>query len=340
MAQGFEQSYTLFDIPLSVHAEAPIGASVLESILGELRAEPSAGSRDAVLELRVRARRSASFPSEGGRIVFQGDGLTIRESQNEVLVTDADSWLRVEPAERRCSVELGESFATKPSLVQRNFWAFAVAKLLRSVGLFTLHAAGLVSPGGTPVLIIARSGSGKSTLAVGLLRAGWRILSDDALVIRETTGGVEVLGLRKHLYIDGTDAERYQDFTLSPAQADRAGGARFRLGPGSARFDPVTSAVEPELLVFPSIADMPSSTLSECSRADAMGRLLEASGLQTLDRIGMDAHLRLLSQLTRQAAAMDLESGRDLHSHPEGLEQLLAQRGLLRKVSRPERAAS
>lgn len=338
--QGFEQAYRLFDIPLSVQVEAPIGASLLESILGELRAEPSRQFPDPVVEITVRARDTAGLPPVAGRIVYQGDGLTIRESENETLVTDDDSWMRVEPAARRCDVVLGASFETKPSLVQRNFWAFALAKLLRSVGLFTLHAAGLVSPDGTPILIIARSGSGKSTLAVGLLRAGWRILSDDALVMRETCGGVEALGLRKHLYIDGADAERYRDFSLSPAQADRAGGARFRLAPGSARFEQVISAVKPEVLLFPRIADTPSSTLSRVSRADAMGRLLEASGPQTLDRSGMEPHLRALSRLTQQAVAIDLKSGRDLHSHPEGLEQLLAERGLLRKVTDPELAAS
>ena len=42
----------------------------------------------------------------------------------------------------------------------------ACLKLLRRLGYFCLHAAAVISPAGTGVLIVGPSGSGKSTLAV------------------------------------------------------------------------------------------------------------------------------------------------------------------------------
>jgi hypothetical protein len=56
-------------------------------------------------------------------------------------------------------------------LLQRNFWAFGLLKLLRPLGFFSLHAAGVVSGHGRGLLINGRPGSGKSTLALGQLLA-------------------------------------------------------------------------------------------------------------------------------------------------------------------------
>jgi len=325
----FEQTYTLFDTSLSVRIEAPVRASTLESVLSDLSAEPAQISGEARLHLTVLGQDNTAPSGEPGRLVFEGDDLTIHETRDTVRVTDGDSVMTVRPAERHARVSLGASFPKKPCLLQRNFWAFAVAKLLRTVGLYTLHAAGLVSPNGTVALLIGKSGSGKSTLAIGLARAGWRILSDDALVLRESPNGIEALGLRKHLYIDGTDAERYADFGLTPAQADKSGGTRFRLDLGDASHGRLTSPAMPSFLVFPTIARTDMSQSRRIPASDTVGRLLEASGPQLLDRASMGPHLHALTCLTRQAVAIDLQSGAELHAHPERLAKLLDTNALL-----------
>jgi hypothetical protein len=247
----------------------------------------------------------------------------VRESPEDVEVTDGDSALTVRHEDRECLVSLGESFADKPSLLQRNFWAFAIAKLLRTVGLFALHGAGVIGANGVAALLVGPSGSGKSTLAIGLAQAGWQVLSDDALVLRQTRGGIEALGLRKKLYIDGADSDRYAEFGLTPAPRDRKGGARFQLDLGANTSTSTNVPVTPRFLVFPTISRRETSQGRRIDAPDTVGRLLEASGPQLLDRALMEPHLEVLSRLAKQAVAIDLQSGADLHKQPERLVELL-----------------
>jgi hypothetical protein len=68
-----------------------------------------------------------------------------------------------------------------------------LSKVLAAVsvirGYESLHAAVMDSPQGA-VAIAAPAGAGKSTLALELLRRGWPLMADDALVLESTEAGV------------------------------------------------------------------------------------------------------------------------------------------------------
>ena len=108
----------------------------------------------------------------GGPRTVQADGFCVQESGEDFYLTDGSSLLHLQPAQGRGNAFIAPSFFTKPPLLQHNFWAFGLLKLLRPLGLYSLHAAGIVSNEGVGLLIIGPSGSGKSTLAIGLARAG------------------------------------------------------------------------------------------------------------------------------------------------------------------------
>ena len=55
----------------------------------------------------------------------------------------------------------------------------ALLECLRARRRYSIHAAGLIDPGGDLVLLIGRSGVAKTTAAVSLLQAGWSALGDD-----------------------------------------------------------------------------------------------------------------------------------------------------------------
>jgi len=54
-------------------------------------------------------------------------------------------------------------------------------------GALVLHAGAAATEAGA-VLLLGRSGKGKSTLSASLARAGFRLLGDDVIVLRETAG--------------------------------------------------------------------------------------------------------------------------------------------------------
>jgi hypothetical protein len=58
--------------------------------------------------------------------------------------------------------------------------------------LITLHASGLISPEGCPVLLIGRGGSGKSTLAALLESKGYYLLNDDVVPISRSNELIEI----------------------------------------------------------------------------------------------------------------------------------------------------
>jgi ABC-type cobalamin/Fe3+-siderophores transport system ATPase subunit len=66
-----------------------------------------------------------------------------------------------------------------------------VALLREPVGM--LHASGLVK-NGQVVLLVGPHGAGKSTTALHLIRAGFRLISDALIFIRDTDGKLEIMG--------------------------------------------------------------------------------------------------------------------------------------------------
>src|ERR687889_579156 len=110
---------------------------------------------------------------------------------------------------------------------------------LRRCGLFELHAAGVVEPEtGGGLLVVGPSGSGKSTLATQLASAGWRYLSDDALLLHERGALVEARALRRQFAL-----------TERTIAAGVLGGHEDRLSE-PAPFDPLKRRFEPQE-VFP-----------------------------------------------------------------------------------------
>ena len=115
-------------------------------------------------------------------------------------------------------------------MAQANFWCFGLLKLLRPLGVYSLHAAGLAAKDVEGVLLVGPSGSGKSTLAIGLIRAGWSYLSDDAVLLRHGSQGIEALACRRSFYIDAARAADYSDFRCGDEEPDSIGGRRRYVG--------------------------------------------------------------------------------------------------------------
>jgi hypothetical protein len=72
-------------------------------------------------------------------------------------------------------------FGVEP-IVEDTFWRSVLPLFLQHRGVQVLHASAVVGPDGV-VGFCGRAGAGKSTVAYGLSRRGYRLWSDDALVL-------------------------------------------------------------------------------------------------------------------------------------------------------------
>jgi hypothetical protein len=77
---------------------------------------------------------------------------------------------------------------------------FALTHLLAQHDRFVLHGAG-VTRGDRAFVVLGGSGAGKSTLAVAAVEAGWGLLSDDMVVLRQHGGALELAGVPRAVMV-------------------------------------------------------------------------------------------------------------------------------------------
>jgi hypothetical protein len=173
------------------------------------------------------------------------------------------------------------------------------------------------------MLLVAPSGNGKSSLTIGLILAGWGYLSDDAVLLRYGSEGIEALPSRKSFYIDAVRSAAYPEFLLGPEEPDASGGRRRRIGVPEAYPERFVTRCRPCTLIFPRLASQSQSTLNRITPARALQSLLAQSAPQLFDRCTMPRHFEVLKNLLRQAESYELRSGTDLLRRPEKLIELI-----------------
>lgn len=318
--------YTLHNLTLGVHqveTGLPGDPTRLLQDLGCVRTQEVAGQ--PALRLSIGTNHTERSAPPGAREVFCVDGFSGFENGADFYLTDGASLFHLQGARGQGDAYLCPSFVEKSRLLQQNFWAFGLLKLLRPLGTYGLHAAGVVTRAGIGCLIVGASGSGKSTLAIGLIRHGWGYLSDDAILLRREVDGVVALAFRKHFYVDAGAAAEYPDLPLGEAVPDAAGGWRQRLYIAETYPAQYQPRCVPRLLLLARIVPEPYSSLQRLDGPRALCYLLAQSGPQLFDRQTMGQHLEVLKQLVQQTASYELRAGRDLHHQPATLMRLLSE---------------
>jgi hypothetical protein len=322
---GQSALYALDRLVLELYSEAPRRED-LDRLLQELSwvgIQSSICNRALYLSISPN-KRGFRIP-QNGHEVLRADGFLGLEVGDEFYLTDGSSLFHLRPDGGEGYARLAPSFFTKSSLVQANFWCFGLLKLLRPLGFYSLHAAGLATRDGVGLLVVGASGSGKSTLAIGLIRAGWSYLSDDAVLLRCGSEVVEALACRRSFYIDAAQSSNYCDFSLGEEQPDSNGGQRRRVAVDEAYPGQYVSQCLPRTVVFPRVTSQERSTLKPVDGVRALGILLAQSAPQLFDRSTMAGHLELLTRLLQQTEKYELEAGTDLYHEPAKLVDLLEQ---------------
>lgn len=274
------------------------------------------GAEASAPDASIHVSPGAPPPPPAGLEAFETAGGGCCHTDGRTYIFERDgSGVRAQGGRRGVEVWIGQTPASRErsALARLVFEATMVA--LRRCGLFELHAAGLVEPeSGGGFLVVGPSGSGKSTLATQLASAGWRYLSDDALLLRGGPELVEAYALRREFAVtEQTVAagvlEGFESLLHEPMPFD----------PHKRRFKPhvvfpegFADSCVPRAIFFPVITNEPVSRARRLTQAETMRGLLRMCPWACYDRPAAATHLGLLARLARQAAGFELHAGRDL----------------------------
>lgn len=329
-----ERTVSIHGVPVRVRAEGEAVAAAVTLLLEGF--EPDGSASGATLDLRYH-----SVPARESIPITVPEGADVLLSQRIAADGRCGGWeCTVRRAGRRLFVDFGprgltlvdhaegrvEAFvvAERPARIEEleSLARFGLTEILRSRDLFSLHAAA-ADADGRGVLLIGSSGRGKTTSVLSLLRAGYRLLSDDHPLLRETAGGVEVLSFPTK--IDVTD----ETVALIPevreaAASLRPGGRKRWFRVGEIFPDREARRTCPRLLLFPEVIDWPKSRLDPLPRSRALEEILR-QGLVVLDREIAVRHMATFSRLVRETACYRLRLGEDFLDLPAQIDRLLGE---------------
>jgi hypothetical protein len=190
--------------------------------------------------------------------------------------------------------------------------SFAAALLLARHGRYLLHAAAVMPPGADTVTLLVGDGrSGKTTTALDLARAGWRLLSDDHVVIAWRHDAWWAEGWTRVAHLD----EGWPD----AAPAGRRVALDPRSIPGIALADegPVAD------VLLPRVSRMaPCTSAVTAAGSDVLSMLLRNSAWSIADRAAAPGALRAFAELAR-LPRLTLALCSDTFNDPRRLDSVL-----------------
>lgn len=194
-----------------------------------------------------------------------------------------------------------------PSVLPHIEWAINWHIMLYQPRYYQIHA-GVVECDGQGVILPAGPGCGKTTLTAGLVRSGWRYLSDEfalidpddlrlraypkALCVKEGSFAVlDAMGLR---------AARRRDY-----QKGQKGRVTF-VKPSELNPSAIGGRCPVRFVMFPKFEAARSPRVREMSRAEAVLRLNEVSFNFTKYRA---AGVQIMADIVREARVFELDAG-------------------------------
>lgn len=191
---------------------------------------------------------------------------------------------------------------------------------LRRRGWHSLHA-GAVARRERVALFPAGSGSGKTTLTLALVRAGFRLLSDDTPLLRYVDGRVEVYAFPEPVNVMARTSEFFPE--LCPSFAEGVGRrAKAAVDCVAIYGDCVQQRGAPGAIIFPRIGESEHTVVQPMEPSEAVLRLLSAT-MPATSLAGTATQFDLLSDLARDTPCFQMRTGRDFDDIPGIVADLL-----------------
>ena len=279
------------------------------------------------ISLQFKTEEQFLDQSSEGQIVFETPSLRILKRKSGFHLNCGASTLDLDLSHSQGTGLLDEGFWRYPQADQREFFLLSFLMLLRPHGLFGLHANGVVKEN-VGCLIVGNSGQGKTTLTLGLIQAGWRYLSDDALMLRNTLDYVEALAFRRGFSCTRDTANFFPELKGATDALFSANDKKLvdieALYP-----DGFTNYCQPRMLVFPRIIGAAHTQLIPMDETQAITALIQQSPGIMVERMTVKQQLATLNQLVQQSCSYQILMGADVYQTPEAVSDLLwsAQKG-------------
>jgi len=281
---------------------------------------------------RIAVKLLSSAPPDSpparARTWMEADGLCLlADGATSYLLFEGVYYGRLAHRERRITLWLARDHAPDNWTIAHMLLQPLVLEALRPNGFIAVHAAALVDAGAA-VLFPAYSGSGKTTLALALLRAGFRLLSDDSPLLRCEEGLVVAYAFPEPLNVAATTAALFAEVAphlpagLQTARAEKAAlDARLVYGDCLAERAPVRA------VVFPARRPAGGSTLAcPLPKAQALLRLLPLT-MTSAAPANTSTQFQLLAHLVRDTPCYSMDTGGDFDRIPSIVRRLLRDDG-------------
>lgn len=278
----------------------------------------------------ISIHRSAppALPSQNPGFEIE-DGYCYPDHEQIVLVVNGSTIVISAPELNRTDVWLSDTTAGRHSLALNNVILYAVQAALRRGGMYQFHAGCVLAPDATRgILLVGDSGCGKSTLTATLIRNGWRFVSDDNLLLRDTPSGIVAWALRRYFTFDESTLDACELRQFPDAIGQRVPGDRDKVRFYARRAFP-QSFVEncvPGVILFSAIGAEPQTRIEPVKPGDALARLLRQCPWATCDTAAAPDHVQALTNLIKQTRNYSVITGRDVFDDPSSISSLISQR--------------
>ncbi|MFN7949606.1 MAG: hypothetical protein U0Z53_29885 [Blastocatellia bacterium] len=243
------------------------------------------------------------------------------QSPESFILLTPDALISIEPQAARATGQL----TPQATEVAHTLVYVTLLLLLRTRGIYHLHAAAVLSPENELFVICGEPKAGKTTLATALGLAGWKPLADDALLIYQGESGPQLQAFRRSFHLSNDILEQWPELN---------GIAKHQRTPlrtwtsGLEFFDAVRLAESDfnriDYILLPQISPDERTHVEPVSRSAAVFRLAQQSMFFQFWPEHTRRQMKLLGALAGRASCLSFQSGRDLLADPQRAAQVLS----------------
>ncbi|MCS7078990.1 MAG: hypothetical protein NZ585_02930 [Chloracidobacterium sp.] len=271
----------------------------------------------------VLVERRPALPSRLAEPWLEWKGLTVRRRDDWLFFAYGAWQVAIDVARRQViPLALPEDGDLSVSYACYSYLRLVLLFLLRRIGWFELHGGACVYEG-QGYVFLGPSGSGKTSAILGLLDAGWRYVSDDALLTKQIPADGEdaVVYARaaRTLFSVTTDGLQRFPYLRQHAEPRLQHAEKWVVNPHAVWPDRYEPMAKPKFLFFCQLHDAEETQVLPLPTTNALACLMNTTPWLALDRETAAAHLATYRRLAESCYSFTLLAGRDLLRCPSAL---------------------